>query len=195
MRSRRRQLAILLLLPLPSCQSAPADLREWRPADHDHTENPNAAQVEIKEGGAPSPAAMMGIDEVTLAAWKGNCTVCHGLIGHGDGPKGPGTHARDLSDPAWQSQATDEQIATTIKNGRGQMPRFDLPDSTIKGLTRLVRLLNASRTAGAESDDDDSDQPSSAADQPRDAGARDAGKARDAAARADAAKAPGARRP
>lgn len=132
-----------------ACQSAPADLREWQPGDHDHTENPSGGQVEIKDGGGNTQMAALGLNEVTLVAWKQHCTSCHGLIGRGDGPRGPGMKARDLSDPAWQAGITDEQIALSIKNGRGQMQAFDLPESTINGLVKLVRLLNAARVRDA----------------------------------------------
>jgi len=50
----------------------------------------------------------------------------------------------DLTDPARQAQLTDQQIAAVIKQGRGQMPAFDLPDPTVTGVIKLVRLLNAS---------------------------------------------------
>jgi cytochrome c oxidase cbb3-type subunit 3 len=146
-----------VLVGFVACQSAPADLREWRPGDHDHTENPGAAQVDVKDGGNSQMAAL-GLNEVTLVAWKQNCVSCHGLIGRGDGPRGPAVKARDLSDPAWQASITDEQIALSIKNGRGQMQAFDLPESTIQGLVKLVRLLNPARTRdGGPSDAADVD--------------------------------------
>lgn len=88
---------------------------------------------------------MFGISEVALAAWKQNCTTCHGIIGRGDGPQGPMTKARDLTDPEWQKTVSDADIASAIKNGRGAMPAFPLPDSTIEGLVKLTRLLDRSR--------------------------------------------------
>jgi hypothetical protein len=53
--------------------------------------------------------------------------------------------ATNLSDPAWQAAATDEQIARTIKLGKGAMPAFALPDGTIANLVRLVRMMNSAR--------------------------------------------------
>jgi hypothetical protein len=53
------------------------------------------------------------------------------------------TKARDLSDPAWQDSTSDEQIALSIQRGRGSMPGFPLPESTIASLVRLVRLFDA----------------------------------------------------
>jgi cytochrome c oxidase cbb3-type subunit 3 len=133
--------SLSLLLAL-SCSRGPDDLREWKASDHDHTSQPGTDQVPADQ---PSSGGMFGISEVVLAAWKQNCTTCHGTVGRGDGPQGPMTKARDLSDPAWQSSASDADITSAIKNGRGAMPPFPLPDSTVEGLVKLVRLLDRSR--------------------------------------------------
>lgn len=130
----------LIVAVLAGCKAQASDLREWSPSDHDHTANPNATQVEVAEDGS-SPLSRHGIDEVTLVAWKRNCTTCHGPMGAGDGPQGPMTGARNLRNPSWQSSTTDESIARAIREGRGRMPGFDLPDSTVLSLVRLVRLL------------------------------------------------------
>jgi hypothetical protein len=53
--------------------------------------------------------------------------------------------ATNLTDPAWQGSITDEQIAKTIKLGKGAMPAFNLPDVTIANLVKLVRILNAAK--------------------------------------------------
>ncbi|MBI3205184.1 MAG: cytochrome c [Polyangiaceae bacterium] len=124
------------------CNQAPSDVRPWRATDHDHTESPNAAQTDVSDGGQ---TGVMGVDEVALAAWRANCVPCHGVIGRGDGPKGPSTKARDLTDATWQAGVSDEQIATSIRQGKGQMPKFDLPASSVEQLVRLVRLLDARR--------------------------------------------------
>lgn len=126
------------------CQSPASDLREWTPADHDHTSNPGATQVEVAPNAA-SPLAALGIDEVTLVAWKRNCQTCHGAFGAGDGPQGPMTGARDLRTAEWQDSATDDAMARTIREGRGRMPAFSLPDSTVTSLVRLVRLFDPRR--------------------------------------------------
>jgi mono/diheme cytochrome c family protein len=140
----RRAALVFAILCFVGCQGEPADTREWTPNDHDHTANPSGGQVDVSDGGNSQMAAL-GLNEVTLVAWKQNCVTCHGMIGRGDGPRGPGMRARDLGDPAWQASVTDEQIATSIKQGKGTMPPFDLPASTIAGLVKLTRLLNISR--------------------------------------------------
>jgi len=143
---RRAAVPLLLLIALAglACNERPSDLREWRPGDHDHTENPGRDQVQgdRQDAGAPT---IPGFEEVTLVAWKQNCTPCHGAVGRGDGPRGPMLKATNLADPAWQSSVTDEQIAKTIKLGKGAMPAFNLPDVTIANLVKLVRILDLSK--------------------------------------------------
>lgn len=145
----RRALLPLLMLAAFACNERPSDLREWRPSDHDHTDNPsnNQVQVDPNDAGAPAPA---GLEDVTIVAWQQNCTQCHGELGRGDGPRGPMLKATNLSDPAWQNARTDEQIAAAIKLGRGQMPSFSqLPDMTIAKLVKLVRMMNVARLEAA----------------------------------------------
>ena len=125
------------------CNSAPADLRTWKATDHDHTANPNAAQVQVTDAG--SAEANHGLDDVTIVAWQQNCTSCHGALGRGDGPQGQLVHAADLSRPDWQAAVTDEAIAETIRQGRGRMPSFNLPDATILRLVSLIRMLDLNR--------------------------------------------------
>ncbi|MFO7181859.1 MAG: c-type cytochrome [Pseudomonadota bacterium] len=165
MRSHRSGvlLGVACLLLATGCDRAPNDLREWTPADHDHTQNPGSGQVEVKPG-AQSPLAAHGIDEVTLVTWTQNCTSCHGQVGAGDGPQGPLTRARNLTDPVWQAATSDEAIARAIREGRGTMPGFKLPDSTVQGLVRLVRLLDSSRqTRSAHAADTQTPSAASAA--------------------------------
>ncbi len=73
------------------------------------------------------------------AAWAQNCAACHGAIGHGDGPNGALVKAPDLTRPDWQAKVTDEEIATRIREGKGLMPKFDLPPETVAGLVVRIR--------------------------------------------------------
>jgi mono/diheme cytochrome c family protein len=144
----RRAILPILLLTALACNERPSDVREWRVSDHDHTANPGSDQVQVdpKDAGAP---AVPGLEDVTIVAWQQNCTQCHGQLGRGDGPRGPMLKATNLSDPTWQSSVTDQQIAATIKLGKGAMPAFKLPDVTIANLTRLVRMMNVARLQAA----------------------------------------------
>ena len=126
------------------CNERPSDVREWRPTDHDHTENPGGSQVQVDPNDAGAPA-VPGLEDVTIVAWRQNCTPCHGELGRGDGPRGPMLKATNLSDATWQSSVTDQQIAAAIKLGKGAMPAFNLPDVTIANLVKLVRMMNIAR--------------------------------------------------
>jgi len=126
-----------------ACNNAPADLRQWKATDHDHTTNPNADQVQVTDAG--SEAQNHGLDDVTIVAWQQNCTSCHGPIGRGDGPQGQLVHAADLSRPDWQASVADDAIAATIRQGRGRMPAFNLPDATVTRLVALIRMLDLNK--------------------------------------------------
>lgn len=150
-----------LLVAAPSCEQQAPDLREWRPADHDHTTNPGSDQVEggPDAGTAPELAAH-GLNEVVIVAWEQNCVRCHGRFGRGDGPQGPMVHAADLTNSAWQQSAKDDDIVKVIRDGRGLMPAFPLPEPTLRALVQLVRLLGQAATPHA------SDSASAAASAP-----------------------------
>ncbi len=150
----RRASAVLALTcagpALCACNRTPDDLREWRPSDHRHTteaKSDNEGESPQVTGSAEPP--LPGLDEVTIATWRRACTTCHGQLGHGDGPQGPMVHARDLSDSAWQAATPDAQLAESITKGRGKMPAFQLPASTVEGLIHLVRLFDRERLARA----------------------------------------------
>lgn len=129
---------------MSGCHSRPDDLRVWRPSDHDQPELTQAQSQNADAGAsAATPQMPPGITQVVLVTWKQNCTPCHGMFGKGDGPQGPMVGARDLTDPKWQSSTTDAQIAHAIQKGLGRMPHFDFPSSTVKGLIKLVRMMNA----------------------------------------------------
>jgi len=143
----RRAYWSLLFLPFllaaaPACDEQAPDLREWRPSDHDHTSNPGTDQVEggPDAGTAPELAAH-GLNEVVIVAWEQNCVRCHGRFGRGDGPQGPMVHAADLGNPSWQATVKDDDILKVIRDGRGLMPAFPLPEPTLRALVQLVRLL------------------------------------------------------
>jgi cytochrome c oxidase cbb3-type subunit 3 len=132
---------------LAACDRPPSadQAREWTPADHDHIEDQmRAAQGtpgggdgdEPGQGGGKQQQAQQMIESI----WKSQCSVCHGAMGRGDGPQGPMLHAHDLTSEDWQSTTTDSQIATTIRTGKGKMPKFDMPDPILRGLVERIRF-------------------------------------------------------
>jgi mono/diheme cytochrome c family protein len=141
---KRRPWLVLAVaaVALSACSRAPDDLREWRPSDHDHTDNPSNNQVQsAPDSGRPADTGLAGVNEVAIATWKTKCVTCHGMLGRGDGPRGGMVRARNLADPAWQATVTDAALMASIKNGKGEMPAHDLPDETLQGLVKLVRML------------------------------------------------------
>lgn len=96
--------------------------------------------MEQQQQGAAAPSSEEDKRAMIIeAAWAQNCAVCHGALGHGDGPNGALVKAPDLTDPAWQAKVTDEEIALRIHEGKGLMPKFDLPPETIAGLVIRIR--------------------------------------------------------
>ena len=130
----------IALAAMAACNKDPNDMREWKASDHDHTESPNRAQVKADPKKDP-PSGLAQIGMVTLTTWKQKCTRCHGRIGAGDGPQGVALKATNFQDPNWQTRTSDGDIRKAILQGKGAMPKFDLPNETLKGLTRLIRLM------------------------------------------------------
>ncbi|NRA33818.1 MAG: cytochrome c [Polyangiaceae bacterium] len=148
-----RLLLMPALLLASACEQPADDLRDWTADDHSRppttvaSARPGAQQPRQSTGEPQS--SIPGLDEVTLAVWKRNCVACHGSFGRGDGPQSAMSGARDLSSPEWQQSASDERIGQAILKGRGKMPAFDLPASTIANLTKLIRLLSRDRMKAA----------------------------------------------
>jgi mono/diheme cytochrome c family protein len=145
-----RSLVPFLALLTLACDNAPADLRPWRVSDHDHTTNPGEGQVQGgPDAGTAPELAQHGLNEVTIVAWQQNCVRCHGRLGRGDGPQGVALRATDFTNPAWQTSVTDDQILTAIRDGKGAMPKFPLPETTLKPLVQLVRLFGQASAPAA----------------------------------------------
>lgn len=74
------------------------------------------------------------------------CVSCHGNDGKAKTSKGKFSHARDLSDPQWQTDVSNERIFNSIMNGRnerGNMPPFSdkLNEKEADSLVTFVRGL------------------------------------------------------
>ena len=78
--------------------------------------------------------------------YRRHCVSCHGNDGKAKTSKGKFSHARDLSDPQWQTEVSDERIFNSIMNGRnvrGNMPGFadKLKEKDVDALVSFVRGL------------------------------------------------------
>jgi cytochrome c oxidase cbb3-type subunit 3 len=130
-------LAVSSFVAFAGCDSAPADLREWKPSDHDRTEETQQARTtrgRTAAGASASPT--LTLVEVT---WRNQCANCHGVLGKGDGPQGAMLRAPDLTAVDWQTKVTDQQIAQVILNGKNRMPKFELPPDVVAGLVGRIR--------------------------------------------------------
>jgi mono/diheme cytochrome c family protein len=128
--------AVFLATSAAACDRAPSPdgLKDWGPSDHE--QQPGKAPASNQGARASDAGGTPALVEVT---WRNQCATCHGQTGHGDGPQGPMFKAQDLSKEEWQSKIKDEDIALSIKNGKGRMPKFELPDDVVRGLVARVR--------------------------------------------------------
>jgi mono/diheme cytochrome c family protein len=71
------------------------------------------------------------------------CASCHGKDGRAKTFKAKVNHARDLTDGAWQEDASDERLFNSIMNGKRKMPAFGkkLSEQEISALVSYVRGL------------------------------------------------------
>ena len=125
-----------------ACGGRPSgdEIRPWTAADHDRSEE--NARVASGTQAAPQAGGAGGGDnnrQLVELTWRQQCATCHGVIGHGDGPNGPMVKATDLTREDWQKAMSDAQIAQFIQNGKGRMPKFDLPPAVLAGLVQRIR--------------------------------------------------------
>jgi cytochrome c oxidase cbb3-type subunit 3 len=125
---------------------SPGSAKEWTPADHHSQDDDRAQGRPSAPSGSAQAAPGKGDDAAQLVeiAWRQQCATCHGPSGKGDGPMGAMMQAPDLTRAAWQTKASDADIAAVIQSGRNKMPRFDLPDPVVRGLVARIRSLRGS---------------------------------------------------
>lgn len=131
MRTSALVVAVLALAAATAaCDRPPSSegLAEWKAADHDGEK----ASANGKQGARGDAGSTAVVVEIT---WRNQCATCHGVGGKGDGPQAPMFKPPDLT----QSKIDDEAIYATIKNGKGRMPRFDVPDDVARGLVTRVK--------------------------------------------------------
>lgn len=141
---RELTLAALALGPtLLGCQSSPRDVRPWQASDHDRSEEqqPLQAPPQPVTAESASPHQRGAMAGRAMQVWVSQCIRCHGRVGAGDGPDGAALGATDLSNAAWQSAVTNEQIAQAIVRGKGRMPAFPLEPEVAADLVELIRRM------------------------------------------------------
>lgn len=129
-------------------------MREWTPADHQPPEGETGDRSGAPDETDADPAAVEA--RAAMALFGSMCASCHGAMGGGDGPgRPPVAQVPDFRDASWQAERTDEQLATSIREGRGGfMPAFEarLSPEGIAALVRHVRRLGGVAPAPSPSD-------------------------------------------
>ena len=71
-----------------------------------------------------------------------NCQKCHGKDGKGT-KRGKGLGVPNFTDGEWQDATTDEQMITTITNGKKKMPKqgHKLSLEEIKAVVKFIRFF------------------------------------------------------
>jgi mono/diheme cytochrome c family protein len=90
---------------------------------------------------ANTAAPMPGDAKYTFNA---QCATCHGRDGRAHTIRGRRSHARDITDAAWQNEVSDERLYNSINKGKGKgMPAYGkkLSEDQIDALVRYVRQL------------------------------------------------------
>jgi mono/diheme cytochrome c family protein len=77
------------------------------------------------------------------ALFEKQCATCHGKDGQAQTFKAKFNHARNLTDPKWQEEVSDERLFNSISNGKGKMPAWGkkLSEAQINSLVAYVRSL------------------------------------------------------
>ena len=97
-----------------------------------------------------SAVALAQVDAKTQRAWKAKCSACHGDDGKGQTDAGKKLGVADMSQAAWQSHLTDEQMKSAVTKGvkekRGgkdvEMAAIpDLQPAQVDALVKYVRGL------------------------------------------------------
>ena len=95
---------------------------------------------------ASAEPAAPGKARTAAQLYRRYCVSCHGNDGKAKTSKGRFNHARDLTDPQWHTDVSDERIFNSIMNGRdisGNMPAFSnkMKEKEVESLVTFVRGL------------------------------------------------------
>ncbi len=92
------------------------------------------------------PSVRWPLADTGRALYLSRCDDCHGRYGHGDGAALDRSRRapRDLSDPSFQHQVTDRELALLVRHAKPGMPKLHPPPSEAEAppLVSFVRLLS-----------------------------------------------------
>src|SRR5262245_36095758 len=99
---------------------------------------------EMAARGNKAPSSVAGNSGADgTAVYDSRCSICHGKDGAGL-PNWKSKGQTDFTQPEWQKAHTDEQIAESIKNGKGKfMPSFKgkLSDEETGAVIQRIRVF------------------------------------------------------
>ena len=112
------------------------------------TEETSAPATEAPSAEPPAEVATAEPSlELGKQVYMNRCVMCHGESGKGDGPAGKALNPppRDHTSKEYMSTLTDEQIRTTVSDGKGAMPphRALLTDAELTSVVMYVRSLSS----------------------------------------------------
>lgn len=120
------------------CDEADPTLKQWTVEDHKHRTERRTRREKDRKRNHSRPQKSNQLASVT---WETQCASCHGSKGKGDGPEARVTKPKDLTSRQWQASVTNEQLAQSIVRGKGQMPAYNLPVSTVVSLVDYIRAM------------------------------------------------------
>ena len=131
-------LFLLISFCLLACDKTP-EQQEWSVADHKGVSNTSKDLSRQNLAGRTKPEASSS-SVVADVLWQQNCASCHGQDGQGDRQKEAG-NAPDFTQSSWQTSITDESIVSTIRQGKGRMPKFSLDSNALVALVQKIRVF------------------------------------------------------
>jgi mono/diheme cytochrome c family protein len=79
------------------------------------------------------------------AVYTRRCAACHGPFGAPSGVSPPGVQRpRNLADPAWQHEFSDEELVVAVRHGRAGMPGLvpRVSEADARNVAAFVRLFS-----------------------------------------------------
>ncbi|HUK92308.1 MAG TPA: cytochrome c [Blastocatellia bacterium] len=100
-----------------------------------------AIAIVISAHTPPTRSALKAPPKSGGEIYEKECAKCHGKDGRGKTFRGKMVHAQDFTDPNWQSQTSNDQIAKSIADGKNKMPAYGnkLSKEEIRSLVEVVR--------------------------------------------------------